>query len=984
MKNSTFSQEVKYLLDDKSPQKEAVSLTLHISDYIVAAVQRPGDEIKFLQLPSELNPSLLRSCLYVDLATNQKCYGAEAEKSFRSALNGALYGKFYFEYLENMSMSSGYGKYDKSELNSMIAELVYYVVRKAIHISGLPLAPSLPCAGIRIWHPAHLSFSRDVAENIKSMMQQQGTSAEVAFYSDYGIYDFISSKSAKHAVSVVVLDWASDALRLCRKNEESGWQEVVSIPESGGKNLDESLWKYLMTQECSDICRYDVSNIQEVEYARVRLKTSDKETGDSLVLRLRIKDSAESAEIKEKEFHVVPEYAYADTVRRVLSQVENELKNVAATESKIVLYLVGSVARMPFIRKNVDELCKKLSIGGFTWMDERYLLTQFHQKRSPQTSNKRRILRKRLRQHRQRKPNVGEFPRNRMVMNRPRVQKAENESAPAAESREKSSFYDVALSLLESNNKDDVSMALAYLRIAANEGKDIQKATETLGVILSDGKWNGRPVAEARPEEALRFLRKAAEYSPIAMNYLGIHYYDALGVERDQSAAFGWFLRAAQRGYPAAKVNLSLRYENGEGVPVNFAEAQHWLLEAAEHDKLPSAQLRLSLRYQSGGMGLPRNEEKAYSWCRKAAEKNDGAAQMLLGYYYEQGIGVPTSCWRALRWYHRAVKAKEVNACYLLGVTYERYALTANPSRAEERKKKAVSYYRQGVQVGSDLAMAQLGYCYAEGRLVEKNLEKAIQYYNSAVQQNNVMALNNLAIFYEDGCEPYLQINIEKALELYNRAVEQGSEDAGKNIRNLTSKQYSDDEIMQFRNRALTHDLVSQKNYAYACENLQPDTAKKWMSPSLFDTAAENGHQLSLLLVGRCYREGFGVEKNIKHAINYYEKAAECGNAEYLTELAQTYILADAEFFKDNIMSSLKMACEMNFAPAQMMLGIYLINPAFSCRNREQGIRYIRESAKNGDERAIRFLKQEEEHRNVDISAVIDSVFRAAIPRAKC
>ncbi|MDX1518905.1 MAG: tetratricopeptide repeat protein [Gammaproteobacteria bacterium] len=65
-----------------------------------------------------------------------------------------------------------------------------------------------------------------------------------------------------------------------------------------------------------------------------------------------------------------------------------------------------------------------------------------------------------------------------------------------------------------------------------------------------------------------------------ALNYLGIHYYIGLGVNRDYRKAAGYFRKAAEAGHPDAQYNLGIMYENGQYVSQDFTTAYVWLYAA--------------------------------------------------------------------------------------------------------------------------------------------------------------------------------------------------------------------------------------------------------------------------------------------------------------------------------------------------------------------------------------------------------------------
>ncbi len=83
----------------------------------------------------------------------------------------------------------------------------------------------------------------------------------------------------------------------------------------------------------------------------------------------------------------------------------------------------------------------------------------------------------------------------------------------------------------------------------------------------------------------------------------------------------------------------------------------------------PAAQVRLGNRYSSGNW-LPKDDEKAAFWYRKAAMQGDAAGQFQLGLCYETGIGLPKNEAEAVVWYRKAALQGDSNAQYRLGLAY--------------------------------------------------------------------------------------------------------------------------------------------------------------------------------------------------------------------------------------------------------------------------------------------------------------------------
>ena len=72
--------------------------------------------------------------------------------------------------------------------------------------------------------------------------------------------------------------------------------------------------------------------------------------------------------------------------------------------------------------------------------------------------------------------------------------------------------------------------------------------------------------------------------------------------------------------------------------------------------------------YSLGTEGLPKDEQQAVYWYRKAADQEDADAQFSLGVCYNAGIGVALDRQEAFRWFARAAENGSCEAQQMLGL----------------------------------------------------------------------------------------------------------------------------------------------------------------------------------------------------------------------------------------------------------------------------------------------------------------------------
>ena len=84
-------------------------------------------------------------------------------------------------------------------------------------------------------------------------------------------------------------------------------------------------------------------------------------------------------------------------------------------------------------------------------------------------------------------------------------------------------------------------------------------------------------------EDALRLFReRAADGDIVASNYVGMHYYMGVGIDRDFEEAARWFEKAALAEHPGAQRNLGVMYLRGLGVEQDNHQAYGWMYYAHE------------------------------------------------------------------------------------------------------------------------------------------------------------------------------------------------------------------------------------------------------------------------------------------------------------------------------------------------------------------------------------------------------------------
>ncbi|XP_061092981.1 death ligand signal enhancer isoform X2 [Conger conger] len=193
-------------------------------------------------------------------------------------------------------------------------------------------------------------------------------------------------------------------------------------------------------------------------------------------------------------------------------------------------------------------------------------------------------------------------------------------------------------------------------------------------------------------------LKQIADSSvPVILNIIGLEN----AKSGDYQAAFSCFLASAQHGYSKAQFNVGVCYEKGRGVQRDPDKATQFYRQAAtgghgqamyryaklllhsrgqqsaedthaaigllEGAAASGAQAYLGVLFSQDSL---RDEHKAASYLKMAAENGDSLSQLYLGQCYEWGIGVQQCVRTAVQLYQQAAKAGNQQAQNILSALY--------------------------------------------------------------------------------------------------------------------------------------------------------------------------------------------------------------------------------------------------------------------------------------------------------------------------
>lgn len=163
---------------------------------------------------------------------------------------------------------------------------------------------------------------------------------------------------------------------------------------------------------------------------------------------------------------------------------------------------------------------------------------------------------------------------------------------------------------------------------------------------------------------------------------------------------------------------------------------------AAAEQGDPDAQFLLGRAYQfgeeDGGRlpGIPRDDDQALTWIRKAADQGLPQAQFWLGKYWRGDHGrfanaVVPDPGRALAWFRRAAEQGHPHSQYLLGEAYY-----DGDKGVIRDYSEAAAWFQKAAELGHSLAQRNLSTCYWFGEGVSRDKVRAYAWENLAATRS--------------------------------------------------------------------------------------------------------------------------------------------------------------------------------------------------------------------------------------------------------
>ena len=296
------------------------------------------------------------------------------------------------------------------------------------------------------------------------------------------------------------------------------------------------------------------------------------------------------------------------------------------------------------------------------------------------------------------------------------------------------------------------------------------------------------------------------------------------------------------------------------------------VIDAPESDVIADELFRVGMAYYEGAYMLPKDMDKALSYFKKAAERGHAVAQtfMVMGSMKHNDDHSDD----VMYWLNKAAEQGERQALYNLGISYHRGDINGEINIA-----KSNELFRQSAEAGYSAAYSRMALIYFNGEGVEKNLKIAkywawLDFANlpEDSRENSILVqLIEPGDVNEDN-----QILFKKIIE---EAADAGERDAMDNWASGLNNTGEKEKALALWQKAA--DLKHPNGMCNVARQCWTEKVKDYeRARVLFEEASKSGNEHAFYGLAVIYYQGLGVDRDVKKAWEYLEKAINKGDTE--------------------------------------------------------------------------------------------------------
>lgn len=497
--------------------------------------------------------------------------------------------------------------------------------------------------------------------------------------------------------------------------------------------------------------------------------------------------------------------------------------------------------------------------------------------------------------------------------------------------------------------KNLIGLCIASILCLSMQGKEAFDAQECYNNFVGYLWGYGM---ERDVDKALEYNRQLIDNDYLFSNY----YQDWVTRSKSVNNELERLQTLVERGDTTAIHRLGYAYESGliDGQP-DVTKAFELYKRAAEAGH-PRSQAMLSSLYSSFENFGDEDFSKTREWCDKAVAGGDPFGMYIKGMLYLEGVVYTKDNAKGIEWLERAAAMGQSNALYNLGQSYMWgfYGVTD--------REKGISYLKRASDAGHIKASRVLAYYHKDGKFVKRDISSADRYFKKALVDGDIDAMESLGDLYlfdvrdyDEALHWYGQSYLYEPRSILNERLKYVgmARNADNEISRLekialkgdamacdTLRLYyslglgvdkNEDEAIKWGEKAFHYDKE-----IYACPLIEmllrqsPDkrdykhildicaasdssvmycygddcggiieTIELEKNYDKIKAMAENGDAESMVLMGRMYEAGIGVEENVLWAIEWYIAAANAGSVDACYILSGRYGLDDGSVEPD-------------------------------------------------------------------------------------
>lgn len=361
--------------------------------------------------------------------------------------------------------------------------------------------------------------------------------------------------------------------------------------------------------------------------------------------------------------------------------------------------------------------------------------------------------------------------------------------------------------------------------------------------------------------------------------------------------------RAAKGGHLEACYEMARLYEIGNGVISDLAEARRLAQFAADAGHVPAMVLAARLflispkrkrktfsvagRTYHHAAHLTDEPELARHYALLAHYHGNVDGSAMAGYLLASGIGGPVDAHTALSCYEPAVKVGNVRAHLGLGTLF------AGGHLGAVDYERALPYFKYAAASGNNTARHYLALQFLKGLGTEVDEERALKLLSAAAAKGYSASIEELAKFYLDVDHP--ERDRARGIRWLTALARMGDQHACRELERryrhgIDVPADTVEALTWLEKAALKGDVAAQFQMAVLAATgggtteADPAQARMW-----FEMAADNGHTIAMVNLGRFRMKGIGGDVDLDGAQSILEIAVEAGEMAAYAVLGEFY-----------------------------------------------------------------------------------------------